>query len=77
MSNNLLSWLALMAVFCTGSLTHGQNDDANQFTEGPGIEVGETLPAIKLNNQDDQELAISELLKSDNVALVFYRSADW
>ena len=43
----------------------------------PGLEIGKPAPAFKLADQNGKEQSLSELLKRGNVALVFYRSADW
>lgn len=45
--------------------------------EVPGLAVGKKAPAFKLKDQKDKEQTLEELLKKKNVALVFYRSADW
>ncbi len=50
---------------------------SEDYSSGPGIAVGEEFPDIKLNDQNGKEVSVHELLKSNNVALVFYRSADW
>lgn len=54
-----------------------ESDKTADFTEGPGIKVGAELPEITLKNQNGEDVAVRELAKSKNVALVFYRSADW
>lgn len=46
-------------------------------TTGPGLEVGTEAPAFTLKDQDGQDRSLSALLEQGNVALVFYRSADW
>ena len=43
---------------------------------GP-IAVGQKAPNFRLKDQHGQEQALQVLLKNGNVALVFYRSADW
>ncbi|MBC8291266.1 MAG: redoxin domain-containing protein [Planctomycetes bacterium] len=43
----------------------------------PGVEVGKKAPAFKLKDQKGKERTLEALLKKSNVALVFYRSADW
>lgn len=42
-----------------------------------GIKVGEKAPHFKLKAQHGKEIELKELLKKGNVALVFYRSAEW
>ena len=44
---------------------------------GPGLAVGEKAPAFELIDQSGQRRSLANILKSGNVALVFYRSADW
>lgn len=43
----------------------------------PGLKVGEKAPDFTLRNVAGEEVALRELLKKGNVALVFVRSADW
>jgi len=45
--------------------------------DAPGIAVGEPAPDFKLMDQDGQEQSLKQLIAEQNVALVFYRSADW
>jgi cytochrome oxidase Cu insertion factor (SCO1/SenC/PrrC family) len=45
--------------------------------EKTGLKVGEKAPDFKLKDQSGKERSLSELLKKSNVAIVFYRSADW
>jgi cytochrome oxidase Cu insertion factor (SCO1/SenC/PrrC family) len=42
-----------------------------------GIKVGERAPKFALNDQEASERSLDEFLKKGNVALVFYRSANW
>jgi peroxiredoxin len=42
-----------------------------------GLNPGDKAPDFSLKNQDGKEVKLSELLNKGNVALVFYRSADW
>ena len=46
------------------------------LAEGP-LKPGAQAPDFTLSNQDGDEVALGELLKKQQVALVFYRSADW
>ncbi|MCH7687165.1 MAG: redoxin domain-containing protein, partial [Planctomycetes bacterium] len=39
--------------------------------------VGQQAPAFELQDQHGQSQSLAKLLESGNVALVFYRSADW
>ena len=45
--------------------------------EAPGLKVGVKAPAFKLKDQNDKDVALSDLLKKGPVALVFFRSASW
>ena len=45
--------------------------------ETPGLAVGQQAPAFELQDQHGQSQSLAKLLESGNVALVFYRSADW
>lgn len=42
-----------------------------------GLKVGEKAPEFKLKDQTGTERSLADLLKDGNVALVFFRSADW
>jgi hypothetical protein len=52
---------------------------AQEFTRPgePGLRVGQPAPAFRLKSADGAEVALTNLLTRGNVALVFYRSADW
>lgn len=45
--------------------------------EKTGIKVGEKAPDFTLKDQSGKEQSLKDLLKKSNVAIVFYRSADW
>ena len=45
--------------------------------EKTGLKVGEKAPEFKLKDQNGTERSLGALLKEGNVALVFYRSANW
>ena len=45
--------------------------------ETPGPAIGKKAPSFKLKDQKAKEQSLETLLKKRNVALVFYRSADW
>lgn len=66
----LLAASACMAMM-SGMLTHAGAADT------PGIAVGKKAPTFKLKDQKGKEQSLDELLKKHNVAIVFYRSADW
>lgn len=55
----------------TPATTKISSDDA------PGIAIGEKAPELELPDQEGQPQTLQGLLKNGNVALVFYRSADW
>ena len=42
-----------------------------------GLEVGAKAPGFKLKDQGGTERTLEGLLAKGNVAVVFYRSADW
>lgn len=48
-----------------------------EAADAPGIAVGKKAPVFKLKDQKGKEQSLDELLKKRNVAIVFYRSADW
>jgi peroxiredoxin len=43
----------------------------------PGLQVGAKAPDFMLKNASGQEVSLQSLLAKGNVALAFYRSADW
>ena len=45
--------------------------------EQTGLKVGEPAPTFALKDQEGKERSLDEFLKKGEVALVFYRSADW
>lgn len=51
-----------------------QDDSAQEM---PGLSPGATAPDFVLKNQDGKDVSLKSLLAENNVALVFYRSADW
>ena len=52
-------------------------DQKTGVANGPGIKVGTELPEIQLKDQNGKLVSVRELTRNSNVALVFYRSADW
>jgi cytochrome oxidase Cu insertion factor (SCO1/SenC/PrrC family) len=44
---------------------------------GSRMAVGQRAPSFRLKDQHGQEQSLEQLLAKGNVALVFYRSADW
>ncbi len=45
--------------------------------ELPGPDIGSKAPEFTLIDSTGEKHTLSDLLKKGNVALVFYRSADW
>lgn len=45
--------------------------------DSPGLSVGEKAPHFDLKDQNGKNRSLTEMLKSGQVAMVFYRSADW
>ena len=45
--------------------------------ESPGLESGTAAPAFSLPDQQGKQQQLADLVKQGNVAIVFYRSADW
>jgi cytochrome oxidase Cu insertion factor (SCO1/SenC/PrrC family) len=45
--------------------------------EQTGLKVGTKAPKFTLKDQSGKERSLDEFLAKGNVALVFYRSADW
>lgn len=66
----LLAWLAMPAAW-------SQEKRQPAPEEETGLAVGAKAPRFALKDQDGKERALDEFLKRGNVALVFYRSADW
>ena len=54
-----------------------ESSSAEMGDFSPGLAVGEKAPAFELIDQSGQRRSLANILKSGNVALVFYRSADW
>ncbi len=51
--------------------------EASPDDDAPGIAVGVKAPEFSLKNQANEDVSLSKLLDERNVAIVFYRSADW
>ncbi len=45
--------------------------------ENSGIAVGQKVPSFHLEDQNGEVRSLDEFVAQGNVALVFYRSADW
>ncbi len=63
---SMLPMLVVSIVFASGH-SSGQEPAA----------VGSKAPSFTLQDQNGKPRTLDELLKDHNVALVFYRSADW
>lgn len=61
------------AMLAATGLTPGNASAADER----GLKVGSKAPAFTLKDQHGKEQSLEALLKKGNVALVFYRSADW
>lgn len=53
------------------------NDGGPVMDENTGIAVGQKALAFELKDQSGQLRSLDDFLAEGNVALVFYRSADW
>lgn len=65
-----------------GSETKTSTVAADPASEDPPAEpskvtVGQKAPSFTLKDQEGKDRSLDELLKEGQVALVFYRSADW
>lgn len=66
---------AVFAVaWCAGS--YGQGDPAPEEMTGT-VKVGDKAPDFTLMGVDGEEHSLSEYTSKGNVALMFFRSADW
>jgi hypothetical protein len=75
--NFSLRWLAIMLLFfCFAGVLPAAAQESTRPGE-PGLRVGQPAPAFRLKSADGTEVALTNLLMRGNVALVFYRSADW
>ena len=43
----------------------------------PGVAIGEPAPDFQLADQHGEQHSLTDLVAAGNVALVFFRSADW
>jgi cytochrome oxidase Cu insertion factor (SCO1/SenC/PrrC family) len=66
--------IALVSIGCALTLVGSATAKAD---ETPGLKIGEQAPDFSLEDQNGGEKTLAALLKKGNVALVFYRSADW
>ncbi len=78
MLSTLTSTVALVIFGAANSLSLAQDaEDTFDLDSGPGIRVGQTLPEIRLKDQNGKEVDLASIYKKGPVAIVFYRSADW
>jgi cytochrome oxidase Cu insertion factor (SCO1/SenC/PrrC family) len=66
---------AVAVLAATTVLAQGKAKPAPE--EQTGLKVGEKAPRFTLKDQDGKDRSLDDLLKKGEVALVFYRSADW
>ncbi len=57
--------------------TAGPLMDEPLMDETSGISVGQKAPSFRLKDQHGKVRSLDEFAAQGNVALVFYRSADW
>lgn len=62
-----LAWMAAVTLPLLGA----------EPAAGKPVAIGASAPRFKLTDQTGKTIALEDLLKQGNVALVFYRSADW
>lgn len=63
--------------FCTAWALLAAATGVALVDETEPLAVGAKAPPVKLLDQNGKQQSLNELLKRGNVALVFYRSADW
>ena len=68
MQSRRLFWSLLACLAMSGSIARA---------EDPGLQPGADAPDFELKDQAGKAVKLSDLLKKHDVALVFYRSADW
>lgn len=68
----LLALAVMVGSAASASAAAGPLDES--MTE---VAIGEKAPDFTLNDQDGNEVSLASLLAEGNVALVFFRSADW
>jgi cytochrome oxidase Cu insertion factor (SCO1/SenC/PrrC family) len=66
---------AIVLLAATTAWSQAKGKPAPEDQTGP--KVGAKAPAFTLKDQNGKDRTLDELLKKGNVALVFYRSADW
>ncbi len=73
----ILSLATMLAVLLAPLLVAQQEKRKPAPETMTGPKVGEKAPSFTLKDQFAKERTLDELVKHGNVALVFYRSADW
>jgi cytochrome oxidase Cu insertion factor (SCO1/SenC/PrrC family) len=69
--------LAAAIVLLAAPIAFSQEKGKPASDEQSGAKVGEKAPKFTLKDQEGKDRSLEDLLKKGNVALVFYRSADW
>jgi cytochrome oxidase Cu insertion factor (SCO1/SenC/PrrC family) len=69
--------LAAAVLLLAAPMAFSQAKGKAASDEQSGVKVGEKAPKFTLKDQEGKERSLDDLLKKGNVALVFYRSADW
>ena len=72
-THRLLAAVGLIGAVMLSPLTLS----AQSLARSQGIAIGTPAPDFVLKDQQGVERPLKELAKDANVALVFYRSADW
>ena len=75
-SSRSIAFAATVAFLITPAL-YAQEKGKPAPEDLTGLRVGSRAPRFTLKDQEGRERSLDELLKKGNVALVFYRSADW
>ena len=69
--------LTRLCIATTIAAVIGWSSPVATAADTPGVKPGAKAPAFKLKDQSGKEQSLDALLKKGNVALVFYRSANW
>jgi cytochrome oxidase Cu insertion factor (SCO1/SenC/PrrC family) len=55
----------------------GSAQTSADHAKGPGVKIGETIPAFSLPDQNGKQQSLASLRGPKGLMLVFFRSADW
>ena len=69
--------LAVVLLSAPDVWSQGKGEGKPAPEEQTGLKVGESAPKFTLKDQEGRARSLDEFLKKGEVALVFYRSADW